>query len=149
MCSVSVNYPGFSNTAFGGGVTYDNQRNGYAYATFASDRGTDVADQSQALWEEIGVAYRRPETLLGIALREIGKYYLPADGYVANNDVAGYVVVGHRVLTFSRESALLSLSFDATVDSYHGTIGGLTQVDNAFQVTATTRNLLSITGIAG
>jgi hypothetical protein len=146
---VSVNYPGFSNTVVGGGITLDDQRTGYAYATFASDRGTGVLNASQAQWEEIGAAYRRPNLLLGIALRSIGRYYLPADGYVANTDVAGYDLVGHRFFSFSRTAPLLSLSLDATVDKYHGTIGGINQVDNALQATLTTRNLFSVTGIAG
>jgi hypothetical protein len=86
---------------------------------------------------------------MGVALREIGRYYQPADGYVANTDIAGYALVGHRFMTFAHESAFLSLSLDATVDKYHGSSSALSQVDNAFQVTATTRNLFSFTGIAG
>jgi hypothetical protein len=111
---VSVNYPGFTNTTVGGGLLLDNQRSGYAYATFARDQGTNVLNSSEAKWEEIGVAFRRPGTLLGFALREIGQYYQPADGYVSNTNIAGYTVVGHRFLTFGNTSRLLSVSGNAT-----------------------------------
>jgi hypothetical protein len=41
------------------------------------------------------------------------------------------------------------VSFDATTDSYHANDGALDQVDDTLQVTATTRKLLSLTGLFG
>lgn len=142
---VGVAYPGFSDTATGVSATYDNQRTGYVYADYAQDRGTAVLDPAHAKWTELGAAYRVPETRLGLALRSIGAYFQPADGYTPHPDIAGYLATGHHFFSFSKESPLLALSVDGNYGRYHDYLGRFDQGDAGLSLSATSRNLISAT----
>jgi hypothetical protein len=140
---------GFADVTNGASVQYDNQRTGYAYLDYAQEEGTGVPDRTQAQWAEIGAAYRVPETQIGVALRSIGEYYQPIDGYTQQPGISGFVATGHHFFTFSPDAPLLGLSVDGTYDRYHDRLGQVDQADNAFSASATTRNLFGASVYVG
>lgn len=142
---MGVTYPGFSDTTTDVSATYDNQRTGYIYADYAQDRGTNVLDPGHAKRTELGAAYRVPETRLGLALRSIGTYFQPADGYTPHPDITGYLATGHHFFSFGKQSQLLALSLDGNYGRYHDFRDRFDQGDAGLSLSATSRDLISAT----
>jgi hypothetical protein len=146
---VSVSAGALRDSVVGGTLKIDNHRTAYAYLDIAADRGTNVLDTGRGTWLEVGAAYSRPTTLLGVALRQIGEFYAPADGVVAHPDIAGYAVQGSQQYNFPTSSRLLTAGFNGTLDRYHDSTGRLDQADQSAQLELTSRQQLRLTLTSG
>jgi len=145
---VTVNFPGFADRATAATVRIDNQRNAYAYADFGADAGTNVLDPTQANWEEIGAVHHGPTTFLGAALRKIGAYYNPADGFVAHPDIAGWAANGEQDV-LPRSGPIVTVALQSSIDRYHNAKGILNQADENLNLFVKTRSQLSFSVSSG
>jgi len=144
----TVDMPGFADRATAGGIQIDNQRDAYAYADFGSDAGTNVLDPSQADWAEAGGAYHGPTSFLGAALRKIGAYYNPVDGFVAHPDIAGWAASGEQDV-LPRYGPIVFVGLQASVDRYHDVTGAIDQADQNFSLSIQTRSQFSLSTSTG
>jgi len=157
---VTVSFPGFVDRALAGSVRVDNQRNAYAYADVGTDAGTNVLNPTEANWEEIGAAHHGPTSFLGAALRKIGAYYNPMDGFVAHPDIAGWAANGEQDV-LPHFGPILFVALQSSIDRYHDAKGNLDQADQNLSLLVQTRSqfsfsvssgssfLLSSTGVGG
>jgi hypothetical protein len=72
------------------GATYNDQRGLFEYFTYGADRGTLVTNDAQAQRYDGGIGTYNKNGFAGIAVRKIGAYYNPVDGFVQQNDLAGF-----------------------------------------------------------
>jgi hypothetical protein len=145
---VTRNEPGLVDRATAGYVRVDNQRDTFAYAEFGSDAGTDVLDPSQADWSEFGAARHGRAYFLGAALRKIGEYYNPLDGFVAHPDIAGWAGTGEQDV-LPPAGPILSVSLVSSIDRYHNVRGALDQADQNIALGVQTRSQFSFFGSSG
>ncbi len=144
----TVDMPGFADRATAGGIQIDNQRDAYAYADFGSDAGTNVLDPSQADWAEAGGAYHGPTSFLGAAVRKIGAYYNPIDGFVAHPDIAGWAASGEQDV-LPRYGPIVFVALQASVDRYHDVTGAIDQADQNVLLSLQTRSQFSFSTSTG
>lgn len=115
-----------------------------AYFNVGLDRGTFVTDPHEANYFEGGPLYVAPTTVFGVNYQRIGAQFDPVDGYVQQNNLAGYEGFAKHLFTFSSQSVLHDIyafgfltRFDNDQQQLAQTIG-LTQVNFDF------RNLMSV-----
>ena len=145
---VSVYMPGFADRATAGSILIDNERNAFAYADFGTDAGTNVLDPTQADWAEVGAAHHGPTSFLGAAMRKIGAYYNPFDGFVAHPDIAGWAANGEQdVLPGS--GPILFVALQSSIDRYHDVAGNLDQADQNLSLSLQTRSQYSLSVSSG
>ncbi|MFN2528300.1 MAG: DUF5916 domain-containing protein [Candidatus Baltobacteraceae bacterium] len=124
---VAVDLPGLKDDVVSTGVAYDNLKDKFGYATYGSDSGTFVKAGDQAQRYELGGGYYGPTWFLGGAIRKLGAYYSPYDGYVQNSDVAGYTLNGSKDILFAKPAKVRSFSVSGFFERYHAHGGGLAQ----------------------
>jgi hypothetical protein len=145
---VTVNMPGFADRTTAAAVRIDNQRNAYAYAEYGSDGGTNVSDAAQASWAEIGAAHRGPTSFLGAALRKIGAFYNPVDGFVAHPDIAGWAASGEQDV-LPRWGPVLFVGLFGSIDRYRNAAGDPDQADQNVFLSMQTRSQFSFSSSWG
>jgi hypothetical protein len=145
---VTLNEPGLVDRATAGYVRVDNQRDTYVYAELGSDAGTEVLDPSQAGWSEIGAARHGRAYFIGAALRKIGEYYNPVDGFVAHPDIAGWAGSGEQDV-LPPAGPILAVSLLTSVDRYHNVRGALDQADQSVAINVQTRSQFSFFASSG
>ncbi|HEV3152638.1 MAG TPA: hypothetical protein VGZ02_02425 [Candidatus Baltobacteraceae bacterium] len=142
---VSVDYPGFrdNTTTVSTGVV--NQRTHFfIYLNGGGDTGTDVTDPGFAQYWEYGGGYVDKNTTAGITLQKIGPQFVPADGYVQQPGIAGYLGFFNRTFNFSPKATLQDIKFNGTVGRYNDPSGNLAQTDNGAQVNFDFKDQLSL-----
>jgi hypothetical protein len=145
---VTLNEPGLVDRATAGYVRIDNQRDMYAYAELGSDAGTNVLDPGQAGWSEFGAARHGRAYFIGAALRKIGEYYNPLDGFVAHPDIAGWAGSGEQDV-LPPAGPILAVSLLSSIDRYHNVHGALDQADQNVAINVQTRSQFSIFASSG
>ena len=144
----TVDMHGFADRTTAGGLRIDNQRNAYVYADVGRDAGTNVLDPSQAGWAEAGGAYHGATSFLGAALRKIGAYYNPLDGFVAHPDIAGWAASGEQDI-LPRYGTIISVGLQASVDRYHDVTGAIDQADQNVSLSIQTHSQFSFSTSTG
>jgi hypothetical protein len=146
---VSVAQPALFDLAQAATFRYDNLRNLFAYATYGTDRGTNVADPGTGNWEEVGLGLHSATSHFAAALKKIGASYAPVDGITDHPDIAGYATEGTRRFDFPEASALRYVELVGDFERYRDHAGRLDQADQAVGVTVADRNLFALSGTTG
>jgi hypothetical protein len=145
---VTVNMPGFADRATAATLRIDNQRNASVYADYGWDAGTNVLDPTQAHWAEVGAAHHNATSFLGAALRQIGAFYNPFDGFVAHPDIYGWTASGEQdVLPHS--GPILFVGLGSVIDRYRNAAGDLDQADQNVFLSVQTRSQFSFSSSWG
>ena len=143
---VSVSTPAFVDTSASvDGGFLDNRNHITIYGNYARESGTFVTDPTQARYGEIGAAYQTANTWIGAARQFIGPQFNPVDGYVAQNDIAGYEVSGRHEFHMSPKSKLLDIQLSANRTRFWNHLSQAAQTQSSFQVGADFKDLLSFT----
>ena len=145
---VTLNEPGFADRATAAHLRVDNQRDAYAYAELGSDAGTNVLDPSQAGWSEFGAARYGRAYFIGAAVRKIGAYYNPADGFVAHPDIAGWASSAEQDV-LPPTGPIISVALQSSIDRYHNVRGALDQADQLLAISVQTRNQFTFSATTG
>lgn len=144
----TIGAPSLSDRVTAGTIRVDNQRNAFAYADFGVDAGSNVLDATRAKWEEFGIAHHGPTSFLGAAVRKIGSYYNPVDGFIAHNDIAGWAASGEQDVLPSAGPILFE-GLQMSVDRYRDMFGNLNQADQNLNFSMQTRSQYSLSVSAG
>lgn len=141
---ISVNLPGFRDDTTLIDAGYANQHTHYfVYFNGAEDRGTNVTEPGFGDYFEYGGGYVTQLTTAGITLQKIGSQFLPADGFVAQPNIAGYASFYNRTLNFSPTSSVQDIVAKTFFARYHDQSGNVAQTDGAASVQFDFRDLLS------
>ncbi|MDP9018903.1 MAG: hypothetical protein M3N19_11370, partial [Candidatus Eremiobacteraeota bacterium] len=84
-----------------------------------------------------------PSSFIGGAVRKVGTYYSPYDGFVANSGIAGYNLQLSKDFIYDNKSNFKRFSIFSSIDRYHPTSGGghFNQTDQTAGVELVTKNL--------
>ncbi|HXW50745.1 MAG TPA: hypothetical protein VEJ41_02040 [Candidatus Acidoferrales bacterium] len=127
---VTADIPGVVDDSDQGGVSWYNGKFLSFYANYATDRGTQVLDPGQGNWLDAGGGFIDQHFALFGAVRDVGTYFNPVDGFDSHAGVAGYAVYSARVWTFSPNDFLSSAGISGNIDRYQGPTYGQAQSDN-------------------
>ena len=142
---VSVNIPGFrDNTSTITTGLSNNRTHFFVYLNAGADSGTNVSDPGFAQYWEYGGGYVDKTTTAGITLQKIGPQFNPADGFVNQPGIAGYLAFFNRTVNFSPKATLQDISINANFGRYGDPSGNLAQTDEGGQVNFDFRHELSL-----
>ena len=141
---VAAALPGLVDDSNQGGVSWYNGQHVSVYANYANDTGTDVLDRSQDGWIDAGGGWGDQHFALYGAVRKVGSYFNPFDGFDAHPGIAGYATYSARVWTFAPQDFLSSAGASVFVDRYQGVSDGQGQSDNNLLVDFLTKNTIDL-----
>jgi hypothetical protein len=119
---------------YGGGYVNPHSHLGF-FANYALDRNSAVsAGAGQSAYEDVGASLRSSSSTLSVALRKLGAGFLPADGYVTHNDIAGWASQGSKQISIGPGSFVRDVSVSAFTDRYHDRSGRVNQDDAGYQL---------------
>ena len=112
-----VNLPGFRDetTAVFAGYGWQKSHD-YVYVNAATERGTNVTQPAQAQYYEYGVAHADKNTQYGVTYQKVGAQFSPADGFVAQPDVAGLQFFERSSIYFGAKKALQDIQISNFVN---------------------------------
>lgn len=116
----------------------------FEYLNVGKDRGTNVTDASLGDYLEYGGGYVSQLTTAGITLQKIGAQFSPADGYVAQTDIDGYLGFFDRTYNFSASAPIHDIVWQSAYGRYHDRFGRPSQTDGYAQINFDFRNLLTL-----
>lgn len=122
---VAVNLSGFSDDSLEVGSSFNDGKRLTGYINYGSDSGTNVPDGRRAQYYDFGSAYSTSDTAFGFAVRKVGAYFNPADGYVWHPDIAGYGAFAKHVWLFGKDATFKSVTLQGEVQRYHDQTGEL------------------------
>jgi hypothetical protein len=137
---VTADLPGLVDDANEAGVNWWNGKYLSAYMNYSTDSGTNVLDRSQADAVDTGAFWMNQHFGIGGAVRKVGAYFNPVDGFDSHPGIAGYALFGERVWTFAPQSALLSAGVSGFIDRYAGPLYGQAQSDNSLTADVLTKS---------
>ncbi|MBV8689074.1 MAG: hypothetical protein JOZ59_03100, partial [Candidatus Eremiobacteraeota bacterium] len=137
---VAVDMSGLKDDTLQLAAKWDDLRHKFIYLDYGTEDGTNVTDPSKAKFAEFGGGYYGPHSFTGGGIRRIGAQYNPVDGFVSNNDIAGYGVASQHTWT-PTAGVFRSILAAVFVDNYHSSQGLLGQSDVNFGIDAVTRSL--------
>jgi len=142
---ISVNTPGFTDSTTSLNAGYLDQRSHlFLYANYAREAGTLVSDPAQARYSEIGTGYKDANPVFVAARQYVGAQYSPADGYVEQSDIGGYIAYAQHTLHFSRNSPLQDISFSANDSRYVNHLSQPAQSNAGYQVNFDLKDLWTL-----
>ncbi len=116
------------------GANYDSQK-GLAFEAIDSrERGTLVNTASQGQWLNAGVGFYDKTQGFYSSWQRIGAEYAPVDGYVSNNNIAGYSSNYSKVWYRAKDELVPRVLFYAETDLFHNPDGRVGQSDNQVAV---------------
>ena len=145
---VTSDLPGMHDVVDTAGAEYGNHKSYFTYITLGQDRGSNVLDPSQGNREEAGGGMYGPHWWVGGAVRNIGQYYSPVDGFVQHPGIAGYNFNFDLVRPYSPTNAIIRFEYQGWIDRYHGPTG-LNQTDDGLQFDFSTRTQFHLTVTTG
>jgi hypothetical protein len=143
---VTVAMPGFADnvTSVSGGVA--NQHTHFSIGVnAASDSGTDITDPESAQWRDLSIGYGSKSTTAVLDYQSVGSQFQPADGYVQQNDTAGYFGLFQKTFEFSNRSRVQGISVEGALGRYHNHLGQTNDTLGIAQIRVDLRNQLSLT----
>lgn len=146
---VSADLPGLVDDSNEMGVNWWNGKYLSGYANYATDSGTNVLDPRQGDWFDAGGGYADQHFALFGAVRDVGTYFNPVDGFDSHPGIAGYALYTARVWTFSPQDFLSSAGVDGFLDRYQGVTQGQAQSDNALLLDVLTKNAIDMQVYSG
>jgi len=142
--TVAANLAGITDHVDTGGVAYNDNKHVSAYFNYGTDHGTDVRDGSQAQRYDLGTFIYSNTFGFAGAVRKVGRYYEPVDGFVQHADIAGYALYENKIWLFDKKSWLNSIQLSTFVDRYHAQSGALNQTDNSLGIDILTRGRIDV-----
>jgi hypothetical protein len=146
---VIADIPGIVDVANAAGVSWWNGKYLTAYADYANDSGTNVIDPGQGNWYEGGGGWGNQHFALYGAVRDVGAYFNPVDGFDSHPGIAGYALYSARVWTFSQQGFFSSVGVSGFLDRYQGPIYGQAQSDNQVLVDLLTKGTIDFQVYSG
>ena len=137
---VAVDMPGLKDDTLQLAAKWDDLQHKFMYLDYGTENGTNVTDPSKAKFAEFGGGFYGPHSFTGGGIRRIGAQYNPVDGFVSNNDIAGYGVFSQHTWT-PNAGKFRSIQASVFVDNYHSSKGLLGQADYNAQIDVVTRSL--------
>jgi hypothetical protein len=110
----------------------------------AAEDGSFTKDDGQATRSVIYTGVSRANYSLSAAYFDIGPEYDPLNAYVAEPDIRGPIVSGSLTSTTNARAAVRQYSVSAYADRYVDESGAVREVDTGDTVSATFKNLLSL-----
>ncbi|MHB8146194.1 MAG: DOMON domain-containing protein [Vulcanimicrobiaceae bacterium] len=142
---ISVSTPGFTDSTTSLNAGYFDQRNHlFLYGNYAREAGTFVSDPAQARYGEIGAGYKDANTVFVAARQYVGAQYSPADGYVQQSDIGGYIAYAQHTVHFARHSPLQDISINANDSRYVNHLSLPAQSNAGYQVNFDLKNLWTL-----
>lgn len=142
---VDVRLPGTSDTASTVGLGYlDKASHLGGYLNVGTDRGTGVSDPKQAIYIEGGPQYQDSTSLFGISYQQVGAQYAPVDGFVAQQDIQGYILFGKHTFNLKPNSAVHDVFALASYVRQWNRSGKLAEALNSEQLKVNFKNLTSV-----
>lgn len=126
------------------GLDYFDQKHFGAWFNYGTDAGTNVADKSRAALYDFGSVWQSPTFIQAIAIRHIGQYFNPVDGFVWHPDIAGWGHYQAKSWLFQKGAPLRSITASTAIDRYHDHTGELDQTDQSIDVDFLTRGLMDV-----
>ncbi len=142
--TVAANLAGITDHVDTGGVAYNDNKHVSAYFNYGTDHGTNVRDGSQAQRYDLGTFIYSNTFGFAGAVRKVGRYYEPVDGFVQHADIAGYALYENKIWLFDKKSWLNSIQLSTFVDRYHAQSGALNQTDNSLGIDILTRGRIDV-----
>lgn len=133
---VTADVPGVVDDANEIGVNWSSLKYLNAYFNYSTDAGTNVLDPSRATAIDGSVGWQSSNFAAYAAMRKIGAYYNPVDGFNAHPDIAGYALYAGKIWMFSPQDKLQAVGVGGIIDTYQGALYGQSQSDQqlAFDV---------------
>ncbi len=139
---VEANEPGVSDVATTLDLSYTNQHSHFfLYSNNGMDRGSLVSDTKQGNYFEDGFGYSDASSYYVLAYQRVGRYFEPYDGYVAQSDIAGYLLSLQKVETFSAKAWVHDANAVIFAGRYVDHLGNLSQIDALEQLNLDLKNL--------
>jgi hypothetical protein len=142
--TVAANAPGMTDHVDTGGVSFNDSKHVSAYFNYGTDHGTNVADGAQAQRYDVGTYLYTSTFGVAAAVRKVGRYYEPVDGFVQHADIAGYALYENKIWLFDKSSWLNSIQAGTFVDRYHARSGALNQSDTNVWLDVLTRSRIDV-----
>lgn len=146
---VAVNTTSVTDDVTTAGLKYSDLSHTAAYLIYGNDAGSNVAVPDQAQYYEGGTYWTSQTVGIFGALRKVGEYFNPVDGFVFHPGVAGYALYGADIWNFTGSSKLVAAGVSGFVDRYQGQTGGMAQSDNQIQFDLLTKSALDFQVYAG
>jgi hypothetical protein len=141
---VSVDMPGFVDTATEAGVAYSDLQHLSAYMNYGNDSGTNILIPDQAQYYEAGGGWANQTFGFFGAVRKVGEYFDPTDGFISHPGIAGYAMYAAKLWDFDSNDQLTSVGVSGFLDRYQGPSDGLAQSDNQILVDILTKRALDL-----
>ena len=131
------------------GFQYSDQKHSSVWLNVGSDSGTNVADPSRSSLYDFGAVWSSQTFVDALAVRKVGQYFNPVDGFVWHPDIAGWGNYTARSWLLPSGSALRSVTASAVMDRYHDHTGELDQTDQSVALDLLTRGLIDVNVATG
>jgi hypothetical protein len=147
--TVAVNLPGVNDHVDTAGVSYNDSKHISGYFDVGYDHGTNVRDAAQAQRYDLGTYLYSNTFGFAAAVRKVGAYYEPVDGFIQHADIAGYALYENKIWLFEKKSWLNSIQFGTFIDRYHAHSGALNQTDQNIWIDVLTRSRIDVNVTSG
>jgi hypothetical protein len=148
--TVAVNLPGLNDHVDTAGVSYNDNKHVSGYLDVGYDHGTNVLDASQAQRYDLGTYLYSNTFGFAAAVRKIGAYYEPVDGFIQHADIAGYALYENKIWLFDKKKSWLnSIQFGTFIDRYHAHSGALNQTDQNIWLDVLTQSRIDVNLTSG
>ena len=147
---VGVDVPGFHDRAetIAGGID-DKTNHLFLYANGGQDRSNLTTDPSLANYFEVGTGYASAPTTAILTYQSVGGQYLPADGFVAQSDIAGLETNLTQNWNFSPSAKIHDISFNEFTANFRTHEGDVAQVNASQSVTVDFHDLMRVEVFTG
>ncbi len=126
-----------------------NVHNFSVYASDATDRGSNVTDETLADYRDAGMSLFTPKSGIFIAYRSSGAQFNPVDAFVPITDVAGPSFYAYKEWDLTSNGVLRKINVSQDIQQYHNRQGVLNLADDITTVTIDTRQQLTLTATTG
>ena len=147
--TVAANLPGITDHVDTAGVAYGDNKHVSAYFNYGVDHGTNVGDAAQAQRYDLGTYLFTNTFGFAAAVRKVGEYYEPVDGYVQHADIQGYALYTNKIWLFDKNAWLNSIQFGGFVDRYRNHEGALDQSDSTLWFDVLTKSRIDVNVTTG
>lgn len=137
---VSVDTSSFVDDVTTAGISYYDLKHVSAYFNYGSDSGSNVLVPDQAQRYDFGGGWGNQSFGIYGAVRKLGEYYNPADGFVSHPGIAGYAFYSAKIWTFAPSSKLAAIGVSGFLDRYQGPTQGQAQSDNQLLLDVLTKS---------
>lgn len=129
---------------------YLNQRTHFlAYGNAGRDAGTNVTEPGFATFAEYGVGYAAQNDTYVAEVQKVGSQFAPVDGYVVQNNIAGYDLVAKHTFLFAPHSPLQQVQVTGVDFVFHDQSGNPAQRQQVLNAALSFRDLLALNVTAG